>query len=347
MLQKVKYGIAFALALMLVGNASAQIDNTATITKTGTAAAQFLKIGVDARSAAMGSAFAAMGGSLGSIHTNPAGLAKIQGMEAVFTHQEWLADINFNYFAFAFKIAGFGALGASVTSLSTPEDIVRTVEQPDGTGERFSSNDLAINLSYSRELTDRFSIGANMKFIRQNIWHSNANGAALDFGVLFTMPIRNIRLGASLTNFGANMRMQGRDLRFSEDPDPNNQGNVEFINAALETDAFALPLAFRVGISGELIRNDNIRVSFAMDAIEPNDNSSSVNSGLEFEFSETLSLRSGYARLFQQDAQGGLTFGAGLKMRPGQSASPLFIDYAYGNFGVLESVHRFSIGMKF
>jgi opacity protein-like surface antigen len=339
---------AMILFLLFVSKSGfAQIDNVQTITKTGTAAAQFLKIGVDARASAMGGAFSAMRGSLASMHWNPAGLAYIQSMEAMFTYQQWLADINFNYFAFAFHAEGFGTLGASITSLTVPEEVVRTVEQPDGTGEFFNAGDIAINLSYSKQLTDRFAIGGNVKYIRQNIWHSSANAFAVDIGALFTTPFRNLRLGASITNFGTNMKMNGRDLKFSEDPDPNNEGNVEFVNALLETDSFPLPLLFRVGIAGELMQTGNTKLSFGIDALEPNDNSSSLNGGVELSFNETLFLRGGYATLFRDDTEEGLTFGAGLQYRPWGNSSRLSIDYAYGDFGLLDTVQRFSIAISF
>lgn len=337
----------FLILLLLPSVGFAQIDNTQTITKTGTTAGQFLKIGVDARASAMGGAFVAMRGSLASMHWNPAGLAHINTMEAMFTHQEWLADINYNYFAFAFKMEGFGTLGASITSLMVPEDIVRTVEQPEGTGELFDASDIAINLSYSKQLTDHFSIGSNVKFIRQNIWHSSANAVAVDIGALFTTPFKNIRLGASITNFGSDMKMGGRDVKFSEDPDPNNEGNVEFVNAFLETDAFPLPLLFRVGIAGELIETGNTKLSFGIDALEPNDNTSSLNGGAEVSFNETLFLRGGYATLFRDDTEEGPTFGAGLQLRPWRNSSTLNIDYAYGEFGLLDNVQRFSIAISF
>mgnify|MGYP000695815015 FL=1 len=55
-----------------------QLDNTQTMTKSGTTAAQFLKIGVDARATAMGNAFTAMEGDVSSIFWNAAGLANVK-----------------------------------------------------------------------------------------------------------------------------------------------------------------------------------------------------------------------------------------------------------------------------
>ena len=233
----------------------AQLDNSATITKTGTTAAQFLKIGVDARASAMGNAFTAMKGDLSSMYWNPAGLTSIGRMETMFMNSSWLAGIQFTHAAFAINLNAAGVIGFSMTSLSVPEDMVRTVEKPNGTGEYFDAGDLAMNFTYARKLTDQFSIGGNIKYIRQNIWHASASSVAADLGALFVTPFNGIRLGASLSNYGSEMQMTGRDQKFSIDPDPNNGGNVEFVNAMYETDKFPLPLLFRVGLSGEIIES--------------------------------------------------------------------------------------------
>ncbi|MDQ7052138.1 MAG: PorV/PorQ family protein [candidate division KSB1 bacterium] len=339
----------FTICLMAISAPllQAQIDNTQTITKTGTTAAQFLKIGTDARATAMGGAFTAITGDLASMHWNPAGLSYITGIEATFLHSPWLAEMDFNYFAFAFEIPGMGVMGASITSLTSPDDLVRTVQQPEGTGELFSASDLAISLSFARQLTDHFAIGGSVRYVRQNIWHSSANGIAADIGALFITPFRGIRLGASIINYGSNMRMDGRDLRFSYDPDPDNQGNVEFVNALLETESFPMPLVFRVGISGELYKTESVRLSFGLDALHPNDNSESINGGAELAFNETFFLRAGYTTLFRADTEEGLTVGGGIHYRLWGSSTLLKLDYSYASFGLLNSVQRFSLGIKF
>ena len=69
-----------SMIFFLSGNLFAQIENEQTITKTGTTAAQFLKIGVDPRGTAMGNAYVAMNGDASSIFWNPAGLAMSKGL---------------------------------------------------------------------------------------------------------------------------------------------------------------------------------------------------------------------------------------------------------------------------
>jgi|TARA_B100000035_G_scaffold279009_1_gene258345 hypothetical protein len=325
----------------------AQLDNTESITKTGTTAAQFLKIGVDARASAMGNAFTAMRGDISSIYWNPAGLAYVERMETMFVNSNWLAGINFNYTAFAMNLNRAGVIGFSITNLSVPDDLVRTVERPNGTGEYFDASDLAMNISYAQQLTNQFSIGGNIKYIRQNIWHASSNSFAADLGALFITPFNDIRLGASLSNYGTDMQMSGRDQKFSIDPDPTNEGNVEFVNAMYETDKFPLPLLFRVGLSGEIIQTEKMRLSFAVDALHPNDNAEWVNIGLEYALAETFFIRSGMTTLFREDSEEGLTFGAGVNYRIGRSATKIKINYAYAAYGRLKNVQRLSLGLSF
>ena len=114
-----------------------QLDNITTITKTGTTAAQFLKIGVDPRGSSMGNAFTAMSGDISSMYWNPAGLASIGKMETIFVNANWLAGINFNFTAIALNLGQNGVIGFSMTNLSIPKELVRTVENPNGTAPAF------------------------------------------------------------------------------------------------------------------------------------------------------------------------------------------------------------------
>ena len=204
-----------------------------------------------------------------------------------------------------------------------------------------------MNISYARRLTNKFSIGSNIKYIRQSIWHANATTIAADLGALFITPFKNIRLGASLSNYGPDMEMTGRDQKFSMDPDPINEGNVEFVNAMYETDKFPIPLIFRVGLAGEIINTDKNRLSLAIDALHPNDNSEWMNIGVEYSFAETFFVRGGMTTLFRKDTEEGLTFGTGINYKIGRSATQLKLDYSYAAFGRLKNVQRFALGFKF
>ena len=98
-----------------------------------------------------------------------------------------------------------------------PDDKVRTVDQPEGTGEYFSAGDLAFGISYARKLTDRFSIGFTAKYIQESIWHMSSSAFAIDAGTIFRTDLfGGMVIGASISNFGTSMKLSGIDTRTYE-----------------------------------------------------------------------------------------------------------------------------------
>lgn len=314
------------------------------LTKTGTSAAQFLKIGVGPRAIGMGGAFTATADDIMAMYWNPGGLASIPGSEAAFNHTQWFADVNLDYAAFATNVTGLGTVGASVTVLSMDDMLVRTVDEPEGTGEMFKSADLAISLCYARNLTDEFSIGFNVKYIRESIWNESAAGIGLDIGTLYRVPVLNeLRIAASISNFGSKMRLQGRDQLVITQA---GAGGQNLVNTELQLDEYDLPLVFRFGLAADVIKSSSVRLTAAFDAIHPNDNTESVNSGVEFAWNEIVFLRGGYKSLFERDTEQGLTLGVGLNYRVMNSVLLKF-DYAYQDFGRLSNINYISFGVEF
>jgi len=315
------------------------------ITKSGTTAAPFLKIGIGPRAVAMGSAFTAMADDFTAAYWNPAGLANNNSNDAYFNHVDWMADISIDYAGFSSNIEGIGTIGAFVTVLNSIEGMmVRTVENPEGTGEKFDAGAMSVGISFGRYLTDNFSIGFNAKYIREHIWHESAVGFALDVGVLYKINILNeFRLGASISNFGTKMKMEGRDIleifRVGE-------GDANLINSTTEMGKWDLPLLFRVGVAADLVKNDDMRFTAAVDAVHPNDHTEYINTGFEYSWNELIFVRGGYNSLFERDGVKGLTVGLGLNYRIASSMKVL-LDYAYEDFGRLTEVHYFSFGVKF
>ena len=321
-------------------------DEAETITKVGTTSAQFLKLGVGARAIALGGTFVAEANDLSALYWNPAGLTKIGGGAVQFSHTQYLADISYNYAAFGIDVGNLGTLAASLVYLDSGDMEVRTTAEPEGTGERFRKTDMALQVSYARALTDRFSIGSTLKYVREQIWHSSASAMAFDIGVLFTTPYERLRLGASMANFGPKMQMSGRDIIFSTDPSQTQEGNVEIVNSEYLMDRHPLPLLFRVGLAWDAINTSDHRVVVLTDAAHPNDNSEYLNLGMEYSFRDLFSLRSGYRNAFETDGEQGLTLGAGVHMRIDRSTRISF-DYAYADFGRLEKTQWYTLNLQF
>lgn len=342
--------ILLSLLLLFATRAQAQVGtpepNRETATKVGTTAAQFLKLGVGARAIALGGSFVAEANDLSALYWNPAGLANLYGGAVQVAHTQYLAGIDYSFAAFGTSLGNAGTIAASLILLDSDDMEVRTASEPEGTGERFKVQDFAIQLSYGRALTDRFKIGGSVKYIQERIWHSTASSVAFDVGTLFTTPYERLRLGASFSNFGPKMQMNGRDIIFSEDPAPDQQGNVEIVNSEYLMDRHPLPLLFRIGLAWDAVLTADHRVVVSTDAAHPNDNSEYLNVGAEYAFRDLLALRAGYRNLFEVDGEQGLTFGGGLNFRLDGSLRARF-DYAYATFGRLEQTHWFTMGLTF
>ena len=316
----------------------------ASLTKTGTTAAQFLKIGVGSRALGMGGAFVASPFDVSAVYWNPAGLALIQNREASFNHIDWLMDVNFDHAAFGISFGDFGTIGTFVGVMSMGEMLVRTVEKPEGTGEYFGAGAMTIGLSYARNLTENFAIGFNAKYIREYIWHESAQGFAIDIGTFYRIQFLNeTRLGASISNFGTKMKLSGRDLLVLTNTGP---GGSNIINTEHQVDEYDLPLMFRIGVAIDAIKTDEMRLTVETNAIHPNDNTEYVNSGLEYSWNERIFLRAGYKSLFERDSEQGLTFGLGINYRMVDLVTLKF-DYAYQDFGRLKNVHYLTLGVSF
>jgi len=314
------------------------------VTKVGTTAAKFLSIPVGARALGMGGAFVALADDPSALYWNPAGAARMYQSEVLFSHMNWIADVNFNYAAIVLPLEGAGTAGINFTSL-TMEEMERTTEaQPDGTGQFFSVGSFAVGVSYARNLTDWFSIGGTVKYVNEYIWNSKSKAFGFDLGTLFTTPFEGIKFGAAIANYGERLQMSGDDLLVQKDVS-SNAGNDPNVNADLRTDQYDLPLVVRIGLAYEPLSSEDQHLVLAVDAAHPNDNSESINLGGEYSlFQKMLSLRGGYRALGQRDSEEQFTLGGGLRYDFGNNLI-VKVDYAYEKFGRLSNVQKFSVGL--
>ena len=86
---------------------------------------------------------------------------------------------------------------------------VTTEYYPEGTGEKFSASSYAFAISYARNITEDFFVGANIKYIREEIFNSSADGIAFDVGTIFNTPFYGIKFSSIITNFGPKLQITG------------------------------------------------------------------------------------------------------------------------------------------
>jgi hypothetical protein len=313
--------------------------------KTGTSAAQFLLIEPSAKIAAMGNAGSTIADELQAAYYNPAAIGRFASSGIQATHSTWIADINFDYVAAGLVLGEFGNLYASVTSLNSGEIDVRTVEEPLGTGERYTVSDLAVGVGYGRQISERFSVGLQASYFQESIWHSSMGAFFLNVGTLYRISENGLHVGASISNFGTRAKFDGSDLRIMFDQNPDVYGDNGNLPAELRTDDFPLPILFRVGVGLPLRIDDENSFRVAVDAFHPSDNTESISMGAEWGYHDVLFLRGGYQNLFEQDAETGLTLGAGVRYDTGEIG--LSFDYAWADHGRLSTTHRFALGVAF
>jgi opacity protein-like surface antigen len=316
------------------------------VSKKGTTAAPYLSIGQSARAIGMGSAFVSVVNDVSSMYWNPAGLTKAEGVNVMFDHTLWLADIKYNYFAASYNLGGIGTVGISYTGSDIGEMKVTTIEEPGGTGETFSSTQAAFSVAYAVQLTDNFSIGFNPKMIYESIWRMSATAFAIDLGIQYVTPFDGAILAMSISNFGTSMQMLGNSNLVLHDLDLGSSGNNGNIPAYLETNSWSLPLNFRVGLAYSPIRIGTHKLMLAADAMHPSDNYESLNLGGEYSYDDFIFIRGGYKSLFLQDSEETFAMGFGLRQQLLGNVS-LRVDYAYQDFGRFSDIQKFSLTITF
>ena len=333
-----RVAVAIAATLLSAGAAGAQ-------TNTGTTVGQFLLIEPSARLAAMGNVGVGAFEGVQGTYYNPAAIGLLDRWELAFTHAIWFEGIDYEHAAVGIPMGRLGRAVATLTSLRSGDIDVRTVEQPLGTGELFSVNDVALGLGYGLQITDRVSAGIQANYVQETIWHSSTSTVTFSMGTLYQVAGNGLRLGASLSNFGVRARFTGRDLRILYDQDPNRFGDNNTLPGERYTQSYPVPQVFRVGLGVPLDLGAGQRLYVEADAFHPSDNTESMSVGTEYSFRGKFALRAGYQNLFLQDAEGGLSAGAGYA----NNSDPLRyrIDYAWGGHGRLGDTHRIGLGINF
>jgi hypothetical protein len=302
--------------------------------RVGTAGAQFLEIGVDARIVGMGEACIAVDNlGAGALFWNPACAAVGEGSNLMLSHSSWIADVDLNAAAFTTTVGDYGTFGISMSNLSSGEIEVTTVEQQNGTGETFTTSDFMVGLSYSKKVTDRFSMGGLVKYVGERLEEKQASTFCFDVGMLYNTGYRSLKFGAVMLNFGPPLSI--------DETYANYDNGIR--TDTLSFNPYHLPMTFKVGLAWDVEIAAGQHLLTTLDAVHPRDNVERLDFGAEYLLWEGLALRSGYSS--GHDSRG-FSVGAGFRLSTG-SLGEFEIDYAYTDFGVLDGVQRFSMNLHF
>lgn len=308
--------------------------------KVGAAGGQFLKIGVGARANAMGGAFSSMADDLSSIHWNPAGLANLKSMNADFSYTQWFGGFSHNFGALAMPLSEDFTVAASIVSFTSDDIPVTTMYRPDGTGSSYSVNDIAMGVTLSGFLTNEFSFGITAKYVQNAFASVSSTGMAFDVGTMYDFGFYGIKLGFSIHNLGTQQAYEGQDLRTTKKL--YDAMHATPLDATYLAYPYNLPIIFRAGISGDVIKSDVNHLRVAADFNTLTDVPEQFALGAEYVWNDFLAFRAGYVLGHDQL---GFSGGVGLKYFGGGFGGQ--VDYAITPTTNLGLLNRLSVSLNF
>jgi long-subunit fatty acid transport protein len=317
--------ISIILVLILSSYINAQLFPVLGGQRAGISTAQFLKIGVGGRAAAMGESFVAISDDASALYWNPAGLAQFKTNQVIFSHNIWLVDINHDFLGAVYHLDSDNTFGISLTALSMEKMPVTTEFSPFGNGEYFGFSDIALSVSYARKMTEQFSFGGTVKYIEETLDKLKMRGVMIDIGTYYRTGLGSTRFAVTVSNFGAELAPDGEVVLIGK-------------RTKSEWQSFAPPTMFRIGFAFEPYQDEQHSVTTSIQLNHPNDNSENVSLGVEYSWNKMLFLRGGYKINVEEQ---NYSFGAGVNVPI--SMAEFTFDYAFANFEQLGSAHRFSI----
>jgi hypothetical protein len=161
-----------------------------------------------ARSIGLGGAFvAAADEPLGALW-NPACLTQSLQNEVHFETARYFEETSINGLSFVVPARRLPTIGFTMLSLGSGS-FEKTNELNESLGS-FEEREMAFIVSASKGITPRFSVGANLKVVSQQVEDFSATGVGADVGFAFAATPR-LRVGASVLNVGG-PTVQQRDV---------------------------------------------------------------------------------------------------------------------------------------
>lgn len=371
-----KRSIGTVLALLLIPGAllaqgttdntgnNGEVNKNISNTPYGGRTAQYLTLPVDARGAALGGSFAAVVTGAPAMFWNPAGLALADQKQASLSYTTYVADTKHVWAGLSTPLrGGEWAVGVNVTNFGFSGQPVYTEDAQTGTGDTYSVAETAIGLTLSMQLSDKFSVGFNGKYLSDQLGATSASGVAVDFGTSYHAKLagKPIRASFTILDYGSSLTFTGSALNQAVPPQEGSQG-VEPQPVQLRTTGADLPTQFHVGLAYDLMSAQNNRFTVSSEFWQPSDsdpgfglaaeyalNVSGVQAALRGSYSyqgdnglnATSGFQSAAFKSTLSSSLDGLAVGGGLGTK--MLGFNLGVDYAYRNLGVLSGVNTFTV----
>jgi len=213
----------------------------------------------------------------------------------------------------------------------------------------FKLNALAVGVGYAKSLTDRFSVGGQIRWARQDLGDSFIPNQFKSVPVLDSAghPIANLYADSAVSttnkltplvfDFGTQFKTGIKSLVFGMSV-RNFSGDIKYAQ-----EGFQLPLVFTLGVSMnlmDLIGDVSLDQSLLMsiDASHYRDHPEQLKIGLEYTIMNILSLRGGY---ISNNDESGMSYGVGV------AKFGFAFDYSYTPFGIFSKVQRMTARFSF
>lgn len=331
------FGLAVALALPMYAQAQEERPTQASLgpfpvdrervppetdliryARVSTTSYGFLKLTGNARSAAMGDAYSSVGNDLSAVFYNPAGATQIERYALTASYLKWIVGSSMGTFAIGAK-TNVATFAVNFAYFSTEAFEETTSSQPGGTGRMATAGNLAAGLTIAKQVTDKLSVGGNLRWIQEDLDLQSYSAVDMDFGTLFYTGFYSTRLGMSFRNLGNDKDVIGQKARF--------------------------PMVFNLSGAAEVYGNlgDPLSLTLAVEQMFFTDGVNHYHFGAEAWIQNMLALRGGYKTGYDSESW---TVGAGLRQKLGDQS--VGVDVSYSKAEALDEYPiRVSVGIGF
>jgi hypothetical protein len=295
----------FALIIIITLFSSVTFAQNDGAANTGLA---FLKLGVGARSIAMGEAFSSVVDDGTAVIYNPARLNTGSSNNVTLMYNSAMKDLTNNFVGAKFR---YNKLGIGVGLFKTNIEGIEIRTIPGAPIDKFDAQNLSANVSLCYELYSNLSFGVTSKMLYEKIYIDEASGYAFDIGTNYSKD--NLSVSFVLSNLGS-------------------------VNA-LKDASTKLPTSVRFGGAYSFNKN-NFSFILALDGYKVLDGGKlHINSGAEVNYKDIIFVRAGYQTAYENK---GFTSGIGFRYKG------IIMDYAFvpysDSFGTSNTI---SLGFNF
>ncbi len=324
-MKKITIHILFAVIVVFIFN-----NNVIAQEKIAQTGMQFLSVISDAKAASMAGAVTSIETNSSALFFNPATMGfNTQFISTSFSLNKWIADINHQNISLSISPAEgeYGVFALSLQLIDYGEILGTVVANTDLGYEdigNLSASSYAVGFGYSKRLSDKFSVGGQVKYVAQDLANAivpvtdsttstvenKASGLAFDFGTLFKTGYKSLQFGMSVRNFS-------QEFKYAQE-------------------GFELPLTFSIGISMDMFdftsleKNEHSFI-LSIDAIDARSHSAQIAIGCEYMFLERFMIRTGY---ITNSDEHDIAFGVGA------SIFGFTFDYSYTPYGLFGNIQR-------